>query len=504
MTLSLLLIVVTAWLLADNAFAMLLAFLPMIYYHVNHLRPNAGRGLTQQSIDTVYYYGFLVTLGALAASVITVSFSGKTDNLQRVGLQFGLGLLATGYAVFARMHLMALNASSVDVDPDATMGHIVQKSRELVVNVEMATLQFDEYLKLQRAAIAKAEAEAISRIEDNTISASKSLESVIAHVFADAIGNLKQIKTILTDTTFSAETDRLKGNIVAVAKSLELLSESLDTWIQDFESGAKTSRDVNAQLSDLNQRLDVMNALAGKLSGTNGTLVSYSESIAVASTALSHHVQTLVPTVENLAEAATSLDEVLPMFKLLRTNAKKNAELLDALGEGSKKLNSVAERFAVSAEAVDALKESLAGVTGTLLGLTAQSDALNVCFDSAAKRANELSRSIEITTAATGSIGKLRSETASTIDQLASAVQQLALQNSELRVQLQRDLKVLGDIEAQRATTSAIYDILRQHTEVLSALTGSVSSAVAANRNGALKIEPTSIVSEPEKSISEV
>jgi len=166
--------------------------------------------------------------------------------------------------------------------------------------------------------------------------------------------------------------------------------------------------------------------------------------------------------------------------------------------------NLIAERFAVSAEAVDALKESLAGVTGTLLGLTAQSDALNVCFDSAAKRANELSRSIEITTAATGSIGKLRSETASTIDQLASAVQQLALQNSELRVQLQRDLKVLGDIEAQRATTSAIYDILRQHTEVLSALTGSVSSAVAANRNGALKIEPTSIVSEPEKSISEV
>lgn len=483
MALSLLIIVGAAWFLAENAFAMLLAFLPMIYYHINHLRPSAGKGLTQQTIDTVYYYGFLVTLGALAASVITVSFSGKTDNLQRVGLQFGLGLLATGYAVFARMHLMALNAPTVDSDPDAIMGAVVQKSRELVVNVEMATRQFDEYLRVQRQAIATAEEDALRRIEENATRAAKNLESLLAHVFADAIDNLKQIKAILTETNFSAEKDRLKGNIVAVARGLELLAESMNTWIKDFEAGAKSSREVNAQLAELNQRLESMNSLAGKLAGANGTLINYSESIAVASAALSRHTQTLLPTVEHLAEAANSLDEVLPTFKLLRTNAKKNAELLDALVESSTKLIVIADRFGGSAEVASDLQNSINGLTVSLPALTAQSNALTAGFGSAAKFASSLAESIETATAAIGSISNLRSETAATVDQLASSVQQLALHNSELRLQLQKDLRMLGDAEIQRATISAIHDSLKKNSDALSSLTAAISSSLEANRD---------------------
>lgn len=504
MALSLLIIVGAAWFLAENAFAMLLAFLPMIYYHMNYLRPSAGKGLTQQRIDTVYYYGFLVTLGALAASVITVSFSGKTDNLQRVGLQFGLGLLATGYAVFARMHLMALNAPTVDSDPDAIMGAVVQKSRELVVNVEMATKQFDEYLRVQRQAIATAEEDALRRIEEIATRAAKNLDSVIFHVFTDAIDNLKQIKAILTETDFSAETDRLKGNIVAVSKGLELLAESLNAWITDFEAGAKSSRDVNDQLSELNQRLESMNSLAGKLAGANGTLINYGESIAVASTALSRHTQTLLPTIDHLAEAATSLNEVLPTFKLLRTNAKKNAELLDALVESSTKLIVIADRLAGSTEAASELQNSITGLTVSLPALTAQSNVLTSGFGSAAKFASELAKSIETATAATGSISNLRSETAATVAQLASSVQQLAMQDTELRRQLQKYLTVFGDAESQRATISAIHDSLKKNSEVLSGLTVAVSSSLEETRNLISKSDPSSVLREPGEPINEV
>src|SRR4051812_18321375 len=82
---------------------------PLVWYHVGYLSPRARAGLSQSAIDSVYYFGFLITIAALGVSAVSLAASGGKASMDAVAYQFGLGLFATGYAVFARMHLTSIS-----------------------------------------------------------------------------------------------------------------------------------------------------------------------------------------------------------------------------------------------------------------------------------------------------------------------------------------------------------------------------------------------------------
>jgi hypothetical protein len=48
--------------------SILFGICPLIWYHLGYLVPRARKGLTQAAIDSVYYFGFVLTLSALALS----------------------------------------------------------------------------------------------------------------------------------------------------------------------------------------------------------------------------------------------------------------------------------------------------------------------------------------------------------------------------------------------------------------------------------------------------
>ena len=94
---------------------------PLVYYHLFYLTPRARKGLTQTAIDSVYYFGFLVTVAALGISAVTIASSGGTTDINTVVFQFGVGLFATGYAVIARMHLSSLSTMVDAASPEAIL-----------------------------------------------------------------------------------------------------------------------------------------------------------------------------------------------------------------------------------------------------------------------------------------------------------------------------------------------------------------------------------------------
>lgn len=49
------------------------ALVPLIWYHTMFLRPRAAEGLPQPAIDSVYYYRFLITIGALGATNVAIA-----------------------------------------------------------------------------------------------------------------------------------------------------------------------------------------------------------------------------------------------------------------------------------------------------------------------------------------------------------------------------------------------------------------------------------------------
>src|SRR5690349_5241898 len=85
------------------------AVAPLVAYHVR-LASLLKNGLADPNgflVDSVYYFGFLITVFALAVTAFTIAVSSDSPNLISTILQqFGAGLLATGYAVMARLHLM--------------------------------------------------------------------------------------------------------------------------------------------------------------------------------------------------------------------------------------------------------------------------------------------------------------------------------------------------------------------------------------------------------------
>lgn len=85
------------------------SFLSLVAYQVFLSRKE--QLLSQREIDSAYYLGFLITLMVLAAAALQISsYSADDANnslVTAIGLKFALGLLATGYGLFARIWLQA-------------------------------------------------------------------------------------------------------------------------------------------------------------------------------------------------------------------------------------------------------------------------------------------------------------------------------------------------------------------------------------------------------------
>ena len=123
--------------------------LPLVLYHVRlHAASATPAGLQQSTVDTVYYFGFIVTLATLAASVVLIAIYPerlRTDPtaIQRVGLSFGLGLVATGYSLFARIHLMMRSSPIEDESLADQLSRVEQEVSRTVQFVRRTALDFE-------------------------------------------------------------------------------------------------------------------------------------------------------------------------------------------------------------------------------------------------------------------------------------------------------------------------------------------------------------------------
>lgn len=139
---------------------------PLVWYHFR-LNRSLGSGLSQNTIDSVYYFGFLITITTLAVTVLAVSFRGFGGDYGPIVTQFGLGLVATGYALFARMQLMSAAEKMEEGDPNAILDRYLEKVKNVVDRVEMSADAFERFsyrLTSRNQVLAD---EAISRAENS-------------------------------------------------------------------------------------------------------------------------------------------------------------------------------------------------------------------------------------------------------------------------------------------------------------------------------------------------
>jgi hypothetical protein len=261
----------------------LVAELAPLCYYFSRLYKAGANGLSHTAIDSVYYFGFIVTIMALAGSVMRVWLFGIEKDMTGLIAQFGVGLLATGLALVFRLVLTARVESMNAKDLTQTIEEYVSRIDGVVSKIEASAASFeglsnslqertrtvvqatfDECTASMRAATTVF-SESIAQISTQTSSSvtkfSQVVESVAAASHVEQFsGHILQLTTGLkgfaSEVTHYGKTttdEALKATRLALDQSSRLHADSLNSiTVQARDNLAKSL----VAISDLDLSVD--------------------------------------------------------------------------------------------------------------------------------------------------------------------------------------------------------------------------------------------------------
>lgn len=244
--------------------------------------------LSPAEVDSVYYFGFLITVITLVATAISIALdsSGKPMDMHWILLQFGLGLVATGAALFARLLLMAKSSSQVEMD-------VIQSTRELVASVTQVSGEFDR-AGYQASAFVEQLEERLEKMLNKTITtytnaieltAQKSLDRCAASIdgateqFSEAISKvLEEVGRIQVEAeaiSFSVAAEKMQNFSAQIELSVSTMTERVKEVSAASADGiaelASTTRKVQKLAIDIAAKLEKLEQLQSMLDGILNT-----------------------------------------------------------------------------------------------------------------------------------------------------------------------------------------------------------------------------------------
>lgn len=387
--------------------AFLGALVPLIWYHTMFLRPQATGGLPQPAIDSVYYYGFLITIGALGATTLNLSLHGVGEDFGPVAFQFGLGLIATGYAVWARVHLTA-SAKILDEDElRILMNRQIAQSRELLGNVELASSSFESYATtlLQRSEQFAADAEARSRTSIDA--AIKAFSDGIAAMSEQAQIALTDLRGVVNDVTFGSEREALRNSVSAMVETVTELSQSLDRLRTSSSAGAGSVGELAGSLERVNLKAAAAGARLEPLGHEDGSIARFDQALKAGGERAREFVNataTATTAVTSFGEAGIggrqAMDTVGRKATLTAAKLETLGEALDRVAASGNDLDATTARLAGLRDAAEAGSETLRDLQMQMTALHGTSGTYDAALE---KSSNDLTsvitggaRSIEV------------------------------------------------------------------------------------------------------------
>ncbi len=370
---------------------MTLAALPLFYYHIGYLRPRAAAGLSSAAIDSVYYFGFLITIGALSSSALTIAINGDATNIGDVVYQFGVGLIATGYAVIARMHLMSLTSASEALSPESVIDGYVRHSQQLVDNVEDAAKSFSDFSKRimaesehARTVSEKGRADAERATADtrqSLLTASRDFQSSMSAAVGLAMTDLEDLRAAIRDSAFRTEREELANTLrVTVGVTTQVNAAMADLAIGSGNAARSTSDIARTAILSEQALLSLSNRVES-VGGQSGPFNSAVLALGEATQAISQGTATIGVVMKDLAEAASAITDAAKGFKEMRKVAEQAAAQLDQLALASGKAEVAGDGFGRVATASKSLASELAGVSSAFAPLSENAESLVAQMD---------------------------------------------------------------------------------------------------------------------------
>lgn len=298
---------------------------PLAAYHVFLYRANrrAG-GLPQSTIDTVYYFGFIVTIATLAAAVLAIALrpenitSGGAQALPRVGATFGLGLLATGYALAARIQLM-IQSSQIDEETVSDqVSRVYQELSRTLLVIQRSAIEF-ESLGITLVDRTRRNTEALLQgVSATLVDASKQAATEYAYAGTAMRNAVAEFGTSIRAALPAEETDALR---TAVRES----SSTLGTLQARINKLAEKTQQLDAVIEQLHVSLAAASSSASTAVGSLGALQAVAERL----NELSPVVSGVGGELANVSSAAANLNIV--MREAWRPSARDAADVSVAM-----------------------------------------------------------------------------------------------------------------------------------------------------------------------------
>jgi len=378
-----------------------LAIAPLWCYHVKVLLPRVKDGLPQAAIDSVYYFGFLVTVAALSVSALLVGFRGAAQSMDLVVLHFGTGLFATAYAVVARMHLQSRAAEATEINIEQVMDTYVAKSSELVKNVETASAQLAAF---SREIVTRTiEAAELTRLAANEkmLNVAEEFSAHMSETLENARQGVHDFRVVMNSTAFAAErkqyTQSMSETVAATSSLNKVLAELI----------TKTREEVNASQLNITAktnsalRLGEFASQVQAFAGPKGAMAQSAAALHSITDGMTQATHAIAGTVNGIEQVVANVDDGSAALKTIRTLSKRAADQLDMLTTSSQRAGDVAVHIGDLADSakvlvrrvksLDTVIDALSGTTGKLAANLGKAEIASNTFDSdLAKLPNQL------------------------------------------------------------------------------------------------------------------
>lgn len=255
--------------------ALVAASVPLIWYHLAYLWRKKAYMVGEAAVDSIYYYGFLLTIGALAFSTLEVAFVALRQNVLPVEpllAKFGIGLFATAYAVLARLHLQS-QVAVTDESQDGSMA-AAARAHALVNELELAVISVRGFAETVQAEAHKVHSRALSDVQEHISNATKKFEDSIGGAFSIARTGIGDLQDALKELSFVEEREEVRAVLGETSKTTRSLNRALATW----EENASTT---SSRLKELAEQLGAVRQVTGELQLSLQPMVSGPSSLPV-------------------------------------------------------------------------------------------------------------------------------------------------------------------------------------------------------------------------------
>ena len=210
----------------------------LVGYHVYLYRMG---DLLQREVDSIYYLGFLITLSLLALSAFIFT-SSHNVNIQEIGSQFALGLLATGYGLWARMTLQS-KFEYINFDEQVT---------KYTENVGKLNDRFSETVNLF-SVLADTVRENVETTTRETAAATlATISENLKPIISDLNGQVSELNSAIRSvdkeslSSLSVEIGLLKKSMKLLGETVPLIAGSMRNYSQELSAGVDNQRTYNS------------------------------------------------------------------------------------------------------------------------------------------------------------------------------------------------------------------------------------------------------------------